>query len=98
MGRAAYLRRTLRMRSCDLPPRTGTLGGTSTDRRGSLEMDLNIFKTWLKARLGIQSERGATMVEYVLILALIAIFVIGIVGLLGKSVSNKFSQASSGLG
>jgi Flp pilus assembly pilin Flp len=61
-------------------------------------MDLNIFKTWIMARFHIDSERGATMVEYVLILALIAIFVITIVGLLGKSVSNKFSQASSGLG
>jgi pilus assembly protein Flp/PilA len=60
-------------------------------------MDLNIFKTWLKARLGMQSERGATMVEYVLILALIAIFVIAVVGLLGHSVSSKFSQANSGL-
>jgi pilus assembly protein Flp/PilA len=61
-------------------------------------MDLNIFKTWVMARLHIDSERGATMVEYVLILALIAIVVIAIVTALGKSVSGKFSQASSGLG
>jgi Flp pilus assembly pilin Flp len=61
-------------------------------------MDLNILKTWFMARLHINSERGATMVEYVLILALIAIVVIVIVTALGKSVSNKFSQASSGLG
>jgi Flp pilus assembly pilin Flp len=38
------------------------------------------------------------MVEYVLILALIAIFVIAIVTALGHSVSHKFDQASSGLG
>ena len=37
------------------------------------------------------------MVEYVLILALIAILVIGVVAALGGSVSSKFSQASSGL-
>jgi len=61
-------------------------------------MDLNILKTWFMARFHINSERGATMVEYVLILALIAIVVIVIVTALGKSVSNKFSQASSGLG
>ena len=60
-------------------------------------MDLNIFKTWLKARLHVETERGATMVEYVLILALIAILVIGIVAVLGRSVSTKFSQANSGL-
>ncbi len=38
------------------------------------------------------------MVDYVLILALIAILVIGVVAALGRSVSSKFSQASSGLG
>jgi pilus assembly protein Flp/PilA len=61
-------------------------------------MDLNLFKTWLKARLGVETERGATMVEYVLILALIAIVVIGVVTALGTRVSRKFSSASSGLG
>ena len=61
-------------------------------------MDLNMFKTWVMARFHIDSEGGATMVEYVLILALIAIVVIAIVTALGKSVSGKFSQASSGLG
>ena len=44
-------------------------------------MDLFLVKTWLKARLGVDAERGATMVEYVLILALIAILVIGVVAL-----------------
>ena len=61
-------------------------------------MDLFVFKTWLKARMHVDTERGATMVEYVLILALIAILVIGVVAALGGSVSKKFSQASSGLG
>ncbi len=60
-------------------------------------MDLFLVKTWLKARFNMGSERGATMVEYVLILALIAILVIGVVALLGNQVSSKFSEASSGL-
>ena len=55
-------------------------------------MDLFLVKTWLKARFA-NTERGATMVEYVLILALIAILVIGVVAALGHSVSSKFSQA-----
>jgi pilus assembly protein Flp/PilA len=59
-------------------------------------MDLFVFKTWLKARF-TDTERGATMVEYVLILALIAILVIGVVAALGGQVSKKFSQASSGI-
>ena len=61
-------------------------------------MNFNLIKSWLTARLHIDSERGATMVEYVLILALIAILVIAVVTALGNSVSSKFSQASSGLG
>jgi Flp pilus assembly pilin Flp len=61
-------------------------------------MDLSIFKTWVMARLPIDSERAATMVEYVLILVLIAIVVIAIVTAFGKSVSGKFSQPSSGVG
>ena len=47
-------------------------------------MDLFLVKTWLKARF-TDTERGATMVEYVLILALIAILVIGVVAALGRS-------------
>jgi pilus assembly protein Flp/PilA len=61
-------------------------------------MNLAFLKTWLTARLHIDTERGATMVEYVLILALIAIVVIAVVTALGGSVSSKFSRASSGLG
>jgi pilus assembly protein Flp/PilA len=61
-------------------------------------MNYNILKTWIIARLHVDSERGATMVEYVLILALIAILVIAVVTALGQRVSTKFSQASSGLG
>ena len=48
-------------------------------------MDLFLVKTWLKARFDVDTERGATMVEYVLILALIAILVIGVVAALGGS-------------
>ena len=60
-------------------------------------MHYELLKAWLTARF-TSTERGATMVEYVLILALIAILVIGVVSALGHSVSSKFSQASSGLG
>ena len=59
-------------------------------------MNLFLVKTWLKARF-TETQRGATMVEYVLILALIAILVIGVVAALGGTVSSKFSEASSGI-
>ncbi len=43
-------------------------------------------------------EEGQGLVEYALILVLIAIVVIGILTLLGNRVSTVFSQINSGLG
>jgi pilus assembly protein Flp/PilA len=42
-------------------------------------------------------EEGQGLVEYALILVLIAIVVIGILSLLGTQVSNVFTNVSSGL-
>jgi len=42
-------------------------------------------------------EEGQGLVEYALILVLIAIVVIGILTLLGQRVSSVFSQINSGL-
>ena len=43
-------------------------------------------------------EEGQGLVEYALILVLIAIVVIGILTLLGRQVSQVFSTVNSGLG
>jgi pilus assembly protein Flp/PilA len=99
MGRQAYSPASLWMSSFALHPsrkRSGELQNLTAG--GQTSMDLFLVKTWLKARMNVDTERGATMVEYVLILALIAILVIGVVAALGHSVSSKFSQASSGIG
>ena len=53
-------------------------------------MDLYVFKTWLKARFA-NTERGATMVEYILILALIAIVAIVSLLFLGGQISDKLN-------
>lgn len=45
-----------------------------------------------------ESEEGQGMVEYALILVLIAVVVIVILGIVGKQVTNVFSNISSGLG
>jgi pilus assembly protein Flp/PilA len=42
-------------------------------------------------------EEGQGLVEYALILALIAIVVIGVLTALGSKVSNKMSQVNSGM-
>jgi len=60
-------------------------------------MDLFVLKTWLEARFA-RDERGANLVEYVLLLTFIALVVIAVVTALGQKVSDKFSSASSTLG
>jgi pilus assembly protein Flp/PilA len=60
-------------------------------------MDLFILKTWIAARFNRGDERGASMVEYGLLLALIAVIAIVAVQALGNSVSSKFSAVSSSL-
>ena len=60
-------------------------------------MDLFVLKTWIQAKLNLDSERGASMVEYGLLLALIAVIAIVAVKALGTSVSTKFSSVNSNL-
>jgi pilus assembly protein Flp/PilA len=60
-------------------------------------VDLFVLKTWLEAKLGFDGERGASMVEYGLLLALIAVIAIVAVKALGDSVSTKFSSVNSSI-
>ena len=55
----------------------------------------NFLKAWMLAQA--KTERGASLVEYALLVALIAVVVIGAITLLGKSASNTFSGVSSNL-
>jgi len=61
-----------------------------------------IIETWqyisthLRARLG--DERGASLVEYALLVALIAVICIVAIAFLGQSASNKFSTVGSAVG
>jgi pilus assembly protein Flp/PilA len=47
--------------------------------------------TWLSARLNLRSERGATAVEYGIMVALIAAVIILAVVFLGQRTSQTFS-------
>ena len=60
-------------------------------------MDLFILKTWLQAKFKTDSERGASMVEYGLLLALIAVVALVAVKALGDNVSARFSSTSASL-
>ena len=64
--------------------------------RGITDMNLFILKTWLEAKFG-KDEEGASMVEYILLVALIALAVIAAVVFLKDQVNGKFNQAGSQL-
>lgn len=48
-------------------------------------------------RILLRDERGATMVEYALLVALIALVVIGAVTMLGTAASTRLDQAAQSL-
>jgi pilus assembly protein Flp/PilA len=52
--------------------------------------------TWLRARFA-DSERGASLVEYALLVALIAVVCIIAVTILGKEASESFSTTGSSI-
>lgn len=56
----------------------------------------NFLKTWLTSLT--KTERGASLVEYALLVALIAVVVIGAVTLLGSTTEDTFSGVASDLG
>ncbi len=62
---------------------------------------INFWNQWVasfvRARFG-RSERGASLVEYVLLVSLIAVVCIGAITLLGNSASKKFSTVGSSIG
>jgi len=59
-------------------------------------MNLFVLKSWLQAKFA-KDERGANLVEYILLVALIALAVIAAVVFLRGQVSSKFDQTGSKL-
>ena len=59
-------------------------------------MNLFVTRTWLEARF-TATERGASMVEYILLVALIALAVLAAVSFLGKGMNDKFNTEGSQL-
>jgi pilus assembly protein Flp/PilA len=62
---------------------------------------INFWNTWVasfvRARFG-RTERGASLVEYVLLVSLIAVVCIAAITFLGNSASKKFSSVGSSIG
>ena len=59
-------------------------------------MNVFVLKTWLQSRFS-KDERGANLVEYILLVALIALAVIAAVVFLRGQVSDKFNETGSKL-
>jgi phosphomannomutase/Flp pilus assembly pilin Flp len=67
-------------------------------REGTPDLNLFILRTWLSAKLNLQDERGANLVEYILLVLFIAIIAIVAVSLFGNNVSSKFNSAANSMG
>jgi pilus assembly protein Flp/PilA len=61
-------------------------------------MDLLAVWHCLLAKLNVADERGASLVEYALLVALIAVVCIAAITLLGNSASTKFSDVGGSIG
>ncbi len=57
---------------------------------------MEIFVTWLRTRFA-DSERGAALVEYALLLALIAVVCIVALTALGDQAADKFSRVGGSI-
>ena len=53
---------------------------------------------WTKVTTWMKEEKGASMMEYALLVVLIAIIALVAVQLAGREVSTTFSEIASGLG
>lgn len=53
------------------------------------------LSTWITCR--VRDERGATLVEYALLVALIGVVCVTALTLLGGTASDKFSEVSSAI-
>jgi Flp pilus assembly pilin Flp len=57
-------------------------------------MNLFVLKTWLQAKF-TKDERGANLVEYILLVSLIALAVMATVLFMGKQLNSSFDNAGS---
>ncbi len=57
----------------------------------------NVIAPWVKARINAKSELGASLVEYALLVALIAVVCIVGITFLGTRANDKFSNVGSQL-
>ncbi len=55
----------------------------------------NVITPWVRARINAKSELGASLVEYALLVALIAVVCIAAIGFLGNKAKDSFNETGS---
>jgi pilus assembly protein Flp/PilA len=73
------------------------MGATIHTLGTGLATHYHYVASYLRARFG-DSERGASLVEYALLVALIAVVCIAAVTLLGGNAKNKFNNVGASIG
>ncbi|MGE0881429.1 MAG: Flp family type IVb pilin [Acidimicrobiia bacterium] len=61
-----------------------------------LKNQWEFFATWMRARFN--SDKGASLVEYALLLALIAVMCIAAISLIGGNAKSKLNSVGSSIG
>ena len=60
-------------------------------------MNLEMIASYVRARLDLTGEKGQTLIEYALIVSLIAIVAVGALAFLGGRITAIFSDTGSQL-
>ena len=69
-------------------------GGETTGGMGDM---LKMYKLWMALNRAMKREEGQSLVEYGLIIALIAVVVVGALFLMGGTISNLFTNITGNL-
>src|SRR5690606_28249833 len=83
-------------RSCQNTGPAGSRAGKTEHGDTPMTLTYEFLANWLRARVA-DSERGASLVEYALLVALIAVVCIAAVTILGNNASNKFSSVGGSI-
>ena len=79
----------------DRKHRTGEHLGATDPGSTPIMLQFEFFSAWLKAHA--KSDRGASLVEYALLVALIAVVCIVAVRILGQKANSSFSTTGSAI-
>ena len=61
-----------------------------------MPLEWSMFVTWVRAH--VDSERGATLVEYALLTTLVALMCAGAISMLGRAAGSKLSTVALSIG